>query len=73
MTLPLAAYIVIFVALCAGALGLAAFIWAIRHKQFSLKQLNSGAMLIFDDEEPVGRPQDQVFTPTHDQTTHRQA
>lgn len=73
MTLPLAAYIVIFIAVCAGALGLSAFIWAIRHKQFSLRQLNSGAMLIFDKEEPVGQPQDQLFVPKNEKVTRAAA
>lgn len=61
MTLPLAALIVIAIALFAGALALAAFVWAIRTKQFSVQQLNKGAYLVFDDEEPVGKPQDMLF------------
>jgi len=61
MSLPLAALIVILIALVAGALALAAFVWAIRTKQFSIKQLNEGAYLVFDDEEPVGTPQDMIF------------
>ena len=67
MSLPFAAIIVIIIALVAGALALAAFIWAIRTKQFSIEQLNRGALLIFDDDEPVGTPQDMVFT---DNSTH---
>lgn len=61
MTLPLAALIVIAIALFAGALALAAFVWAIRTKQFSVQQLNKGAYLVFDNEEPVGKPQDMLF------------
>lgn len=64
MTIPVAALIVIGIALVAGAFALAAFIWAIRTKQFSIEHLNKGATLIFDEDEPVGRPQDMVFGPT---------
>lgn len=62
MTLPFAAVVVIAIALFAGALGLAAFLWAIRTRQFSIQQLNQGASVIFDDDEPLGKPQDQIFT-----------
>lgn len=61
MTIPFAAVIVVVVALIAGAFALAAFVWAIRTKQFSIEQLNKGANLVFDDDEPVGRPQDMLF------------
>lgn len=61
MTIPFAAVIVVVVALIAGAFALAAFVWAIRTKQFSIEQLNKGAHLVFDDDEPVGRPQDMLF------------
>jgi len=61
MTLPLAALIVIIIALVAGALALSGFIWAIRTKQFSIQQLNKGAYLVFDESEPVGQPQDMIF------------
>lgn len=61
MTIPFAAVIVIVIALIAGAFALAAFVWAIRTKQFSLEQLNKGAYLVFDDDEPVGQPQDMLF------------
>lgn len=64
MTIPFAALIVIGIALVAGAFALAAFVWAIRTKQFSIEHLNKGAYLIFNDDEPVGRPQDMVFDPT---------
>ena len=65
MTLPFAAVIVIAIALFAGALGLTAFIWAIRTKQFSIQQLNKGASVIFDEDEPVGQPQDMMFDHDH--------
>ncbi|MGB2867753.1 MAG: cbb3-type cytochrome oxidase assembly protein CcoS [Bacteroidota bacterium] len=61
MTLPFAAVVVIAIALFAGALGLAAFLWAIRTRQFSIQHLNQGATVIFDEDEPVGKPQDQIF------------
>ncbi len=61
MHLPIAALIVILIALFAGALALSAFVWAIRTKQFSIRQLNEGAYSVFDDDEPVGIPQDMIF------------
>jgi len=63
MTLPLAVLVVLAIALIAGALALAAFIWAIRTRQFSVEQLNQGAYLIFDEAEPTGQAQDMVFEP----------
>lgn len=76
MAVPLAALIVILIALLAGALALTAFLWAVRTKQFSIKQLNEGAYLVFDEHEPVGTPQDMMFgspdvstkVPTHGST-----
>jgi cbb3-type cytochrome oxidase maturation protein len=61
MSLPVAVTIIISIIVVAGALALAAFVWAVRTKQFSIKQLNEGAKIIFDDEEPVGTPQDLIF------------
>jgi cbb3-type cytochrome oxidase maturation protein len=61
MHIPLAALLVVVVALFAAALALAAFLWAVRTKQFSIHDLNKGAYTIFDDDEPVGLPQDMVF------------
>lgn len=61
ITLPFAAIVIIVIALIAGALALAAFIWAIRTKQFSIQQLNKGAYLVFDEDEPVGVSQDMIF------------
>jgi len=61
MSLPFAAYVVIVIVIAAGSLGLAAFLWAIRHKQFSIEHLNKGASIIFDDEEPIGKAQHQLF------------
>lgn len=68
MSVPLAALIVILIALVAGALALAAFVWAIRTKQFSIQQLNKGAYEVFDHEEPAGVPQDLIFRTTHGPT-----
>jgi cbb3-type cytochrome oxidase maturation protein len=65
MNLPVAALVVIIIAMVAGALALSAFIWAVRTKQFSIKQLNRGAFLVFDDDEPVGRAQDMLFHPDY--------
>lgn len=61
MDLPFAVIVVILIALIAGALALSAFVWAIRTKQFSIQQLNKGAYMVFDDDEPAGTPQDMIF------------
>ena len=61
MVIPFAAIIVLVIVVVAGALALAAFVWAVQTKQFSVKQLNEGAKLIFDDEEPIGTPTDMIF------------
>jgi nitrogen fixation-related uncharacterized protein len=61
MSLPIAVIIIISILVVAGALALAGFVWAVQTKQFSIKQLNEGAKLIFDDEEPIGTPQDLTF------------
>ncbi len=61
MNLPLAALLVVFVAVIAASIALAAFYWAVRRKQFSIRDLNEGAYTIFDNDEPVGKPQDVMF------------
>lgn len=61
MSLPVAVATIISIIVVAGALALAAFVWAVQTRQFSIKQLNEGAKIIFDDEEPVGTPQDLIF------------
>ena len=72
MNLPVAIVIIIFFVVVAGALTLAGFVWAVRSKQFSIKQLNEGAKLIFDDDEPIGTPQDQIFKKSpHGSADHR--
>jgi cbb3-type cytochrome oxidase maturation protein len=68
MSIPFAAYVVLAIAIAAGSLGLAAFLWAIRTKQFSIRHLNKGASVIFDDDEPIGTTQDQLFHPTDGNT-----
>ncbi len=59
MSLPLAGLILILVALIGGIMAMGAFIWAVRTKQF--KDLNAGAYVIFDEEEPVGKMTDNTF------------
>jgi len=61
MSLPIAIVIIVSFLVVGGALTLAGFVWAVQTKQFSIKQLNEGAKLIFDDDEPIGTPQDMVF------------
>jgi nitrogen fixation-related uncharacterized protein len=38
---------------------MAAFIWAVRKRQF--RDLNAAAYVIFDDDEPVGLTTDDIF------------
>lgn len=64
MSLFPVAVVIVAVALIAGALALAAFFWALRTGQFSVKQMNEGAQTIFDSAEPVGMPTDQTLTST---------
>ena len=59
MNVPPAVLLLLSVALCGAALALAAFVWAVRTGQ--LDNSNAGALVIFDDEEPVGTPTDQLF------------
>jgi cbb3-type cytochrome oxidase maturation protein len=64
MNLPLAALLVVLVAVIAASVALAAFYWAVRRNQFSIKDLNEGGYAIFDNDEPVGEPQDLMFDET---------
>ena len=59
MNVPPAVILLHSVALCGAALALAAFVWAVRNGQ--LDQSNAGGLVIFDQEEPVGMPTDQLF------------
>jgi cbb3-type cytochrome oxidase maturation protein len=61
MTLVPALLVIVIVAIVGASLALAAFFWALRTKQFSVKQLNEGAYVIFDSVEHVGTPTDQLF------------
>ena len=61
MSLPIAIIIIVSFVVIAGALTLAAFVWAVQTKQFSIQQLNEGAKLIFNEDEPIGTPQDMIF------------
>jgi cbb3-type cytochrome oxidase maturation protein len=68
MNLPLAALILIFLVLLGASLAIGAFFWAIRNKQF--KDLNAGAYVIFDEDEPIGKMTDNVFG-THERNHKR--
>ena len=59
MDLPLAALVLIFLVFIGGGLAIGAFFWAVRNKQF--KDLNAGAFVIFDEDEPVGKMTDNTF------------
>lgn len=59
MNISLASLILISVVFLAAAFAIAAFVWAIRNKQF--KDLNAGAFVIFDEEEPIGEMTDTIF------------
>lgn len=59
MNLPVSGTVIILVILIGGIIAIGAFIWAVRNKQFS--DMNSGAYVIFDDEEPVGNLTDNTF------------
>jgi len=67
MSLFPVAVVIVAVALIGGALALAAFFWALRTGQFSVKHMNEGALTIFDSKEPVGTPTDMTLqTPRAD-------
>jgi hypothetical protein len=55
--------VVILLVLVIGAgITLSILFYASRHGYF--RNLKSGAYVIFDDDEPVGQPQDQFFPET---------
>jgi len=56
---PLLAIVALLV--LGAAITLAVLFQASRSGQF--RNLKSGAYVIFDDDEPVGEPQDQLFAP----------
>jgi nitrogen fixation-related uncharacterized protein len=70
MSLPFAIVIIVSFLVVGGALTLAGFVWAVQTKQFSIKQLNEGAKLIFDDDEPIGTPQDLIFKDSANDSTN---
>lgn len=59
MTIPFAAFLLFLILLVGATVAMAAFIWAVRNKQF--KDLNAAAYVIFDDEEPIGMITDDTF------------
>ena len=71
MTLLPAAIAIIVVAVVGASFALAAFFWALRTRQFSVKHLNEGASVIFDSAEPVGKPTDQTFKTPSPHTDER--
>ena len=61
MNIPLAALLLVSLAVFGASIALAAFTWAVRHGHLDVT--NAGAHVIFDDDEPVGTPTDEVFKP----------
>ena len=59
MNIPLSAFLLILILIIGATVAMGAFIWAVRNKQF--KDLNAGAYVIFDEEEPVGKMTDTTF------------
>lgn len=59
---PLAVILVVLV--IGAAVTLTILFYASQHGYF--RNLKSGAYVIFDDDEPVGEPQDQLFRPSED-------
>lgn len=62
MNLPVSGTVIILVIFIGGIIAVSAFLWAVRNKQF--RDLNSGAYVIFDDDEPTGRMTDTTFAPS---------
>jgi hypothetical protein len=59
---PLITILVLLVIGAAGTLTLLFY----AHEQGYFDNLKSGAYVIFDEDEPVGEPQDQLFRETED-------
>jgi cbb3-type cytochrome oxidase maturation protein len=70
MNVPLAALILIFLLFLGASLAIGALFWSVRNKQF--KDLNAGAYVIFDEEEPIGKMTDNVFGATERDHESRQ-
>ncbi len=64
MSLPFAVIILVAIAVLGAALALAAFVWAVQKKQFSISNLNAGAYAVFDPEDRIGEPIDLLFAKT---------
>lgn len=64
MSLPLAVVFLAAIALLGAAIALAAFVWAVQKKQFSITNLNAGAYAVFDPEDRIGEPVDLLFAKT---------
>ena len=60
---PLAAILAVLV--FGAAVTLTILFYASQHGYF--RNLKSGAYVIFDDDEPVGQPQDQLFRDSEDE------
>jgi len=60
---PLAVILVVLV--IGAAVTLTILFYASQHGYF--RNLKSGAYVIFDDDEPVGEPQDQLFHTSEDE------
>lgn len=61
MNLPISGTVIIMVIFFGGIIAVSAFLWAVRNKQF--RDLNEGAYVIFDDEEPTSCMTDTTFAP----------
>jgi len=59
MTIPFSAYILLLVLFVGATVAMAAFVWAVKNKQF--KELSAAATIIFDEEEQAGLTTDDVF------------
>jgi len=59
MIIPLAAYILLLILFVGATAAMAAFVWAVKNKQF--KELSAAAFVIFDEDEPTGLITDDVF------------
>lgn len=64
MELPVSGVLILMVIIAGGLVAIGAFIWAVRNEQFS--DLDSGAYVIFDEEEPLGQMTDRTFASTGD-------
>jgi cbb3-type cytochrome oxidase maturation protein len=61
MIVATAVFIVFAVAALGAGVAVFALVWAEKNRQFD--DVGAGAVSIFDDEEPLGVPTDQVLAP----------